>query len=203
MALKYRAVLWDFDGVIFDSDKEAWRAGGALLAHHGLEMEPYERFRHRASNHWQWYFERGVPWSTEECRTFFYAHYDLSGCGLVAGVREILPHLRDRDVSCGIVSAHHTDDIITKLEKFGIAEHFPHVAGDAYHKKEALEEACKALGVECAEALFVGDMLSDVADGKAAGVATVLFAPADSPHVTEAHHHITELPQLLKLLIED
>lgn len=198
--LKYQVVLWDFDGVIFDSDKAVWRAACALLLRHGLMPEPYEKFRHRANNHFKWYAERGVPWSEEECREFFYKHYDTSACGLMNGVREMLAYLRDQEVRCGIVSSHHLDDILIKLQKFDIAEHFPHILGGAWHKREALEKACAMFEVPRAEALFVGDMLSDVTDGGAAGVTTVLFAPSDSPHAAEAHHHIVDLKQLKLLL---
>ena len=199
MNRKYRALLWDFDGVIFDSDKAVCRAVNVLLTHHGLQTIPYAEFRHRTDNHFEWYVKKGVTWGTEEIRNFFYRHYDTSDCGLVDGVSEVLAFAREQGLQNGIVSAHHTDDIRVKLARFGIDEHFPCVSGGTAHKKEALDETCATLGVACSEALFVGDMLSDVRDGRAAGVTTVLLAPVDSPHASEAHHHITDLRQLKSL----
>ncbi len=201
-SFKYRAVLWDFDGVIFDSDRAVWHAANAVLSAHGLEQEPYEKFRHRTNNHFKWYLERGVPWSEQEVRAFFFKNYDSSTCGLIPGVHETLAHFHRQGVRCGIVSAHRYEDVVAKLERFGIARYFSHVVGDAYHKQEALKDACTVFEVESVEALFVGDMLSDVIDGKAAGVITVLFAPIDSPHAAQAHHHITDLAQLQTLIVD-
>jgi HAD superfamily hydrolase (TIGR01549 family) len=198
---KYQAVLWDWDGVIFDSDREIWRATGVALAHYDAQVEPYEIFRHRKSNHLSRYIDYGVPESAkEELGRIFFEHYDISRCGLMKGVREILLHLQNTSVPCGIVSAHQTEEILLKLSQFGAAHHFQHVIGAAWHKQQALIDVCDKFEVSPENVLFVGDMLSDVLDGKAAGVTTVLYAPVDSPHATKAHHHITSLEQLISLL---
>lgn len=194
-----RAVLWDFDGVIFDSDKAVLQARNAILRHHGLAEQPFEEYRHRPHNHFRYYRERGIELSDGEIRNFFYAAYDPSDCGLVAGVRTVLSHLHISGVTCGIVSGHTQKDIHEKLVQFGIGRYFSFVRGGVFHKKESIEEACVLLAVPVAETWYVGDMFADVEDGKAAGVTTVLYAPHDYPYRAHAHHHITDLVQLQTL----
>lgn len=200
MKRKYQAVVWDFDGVIFDSEEAAWRATNAVRAKHGLQPEVREIHRHRPTNRSWWYIERGIPLEPKECQKLWLEHYDNSSCGLVDGALELLGLFQSCGIPSAIVSAHRGYDIQAKLEKFGIVDHFAHVLGDTWDKKENLLKVCGHLGVSPANALFVGDLLSDVEDGKTAGLTTVLFAPADSPHAPEAHHHITHLGELIPLL---
>jgi phosphoglycolate phosphatase-like HAD superfamily hydrolase len=48
--MKYHAVLWDWDGTLFNSDYEVWRADNLALAQHGFPTRTYDVFRHRAAN---------------------------------------------------------------------------------------------------------------------------------------------------------
>lgn len=109
--------------------------------------------------------------------------------------REFLHTLRHRERA-------QADEILERIAHFRIARHFRHVVGGVRSKRDALIEACSVLGSRPDEALFVGDLLSDILDGKAAGMTTVLYAPADSPHAGQAHHHITELERLKQLLTD-
>ncbi len=200
MKRKYQAVVWDFDGVIFDSEEAAWRATNAVRAKHGLQPEAREVHRHRPTNRSWWYIERGIPLSAEECGKSWREHYDTSLCSLVEGALELLSHLQAYEMPSAIVSANRKHDVHAKLEQFGVASYFAHVFGDSWSKKDNLLQVCAHFGVAPADALFVGDLLSDVEDGRAAGLTTVLLAPADSPHAPEAHHHITHLKHLVPLL---
>ena len=200
MKRKYQAVVWDFDGVIFDSEEAAWRATNAVRAKHGLQPEARETHRHRPTNHSWWYIERGIPLSVEECQKLWHEYYDPTFCGLVDGVLELLSHLQTEEIPSAIVSANRKGSINLRLEKFGLVDHFAHVFGDSWNKKDNLLQVCAHLKVAPANAIFVGDLLSDVQDGRAAGLTTVLLTPADSPHAPEAHHHITRLEHLVPLL---
>jgi HAD superfamily hydrolase (TIGR01509 family) len=68
--------------------------------------------------------------------------------------------------------------VISELEHFGMAKYFSHVvtAMDTYKPKpspEALIKAVQAIDVQICDCLIVGDSVSDVRAGKAAGAATV------------------------------
>lgn len=200
MTVKYRAVLWDFDGVIFDSEEAGWRTTNMIRAKYGLQPETRETHRHRPTNHSSWYIERGIPLGPQECRQLWNEHYDNSLVGLMEGALELLHHLKEKGIPSAIVSAHSVGDIQVKLGNLGVVDHFAHVLGDAWDKKENLIDVCNRLGILPLDALFVGDLPSDVLDGRAAGVTTVLLAPPDSPHSGKAHHHISSLEQLKLLL---
>lgn len=198
--MKYRAVLWDWDGTLFDSDYQVWRAMTAAYRQFNFPTEPYETFRFRESNH----FDRGIgplPRETiHQIRLTFREHFDTTSCLLVKHAGAVLRVLEERSILCAIISAHRRDDIMVKIGKHRILHHFEHVIGGAGEKTAALIETCKLLEIAPNEALFVGDLLCDVRDGKAAGVRTVLYAAHESPHIRHAHHHITDLRQLIGLL---
>jgi HAD superfamily hydrolase (TIGR01509 family) len=70
------------------------------------------------------------------------------------------------------------DAIISELERFGIAEYFTYVvtALDTHKPKpspEALIKCVRALDVQICDCVIVGDSVSDVRAGKAAGARTV------------------------------
>ena len=200
MKRKYQAVVWDFDGVILDSEEAAWHATNAVRAKHGLQPEVREIYRHRPTNRSWWHIDRGVPLGAGECQKLWREHYDDSLCSLVDGVLELLSHHQTEEIPCAIVSANDHSSINLKLEKFDLHDYFAYVSGGTWDKKERLSAVCRRFSIAPSNALFVGDLLSDLQDGKAAGLTTVLLAPADSPHAPEAHHHITHLEQLVPLL---
>jgi HAD superfamily hydrolase (TIGR01509 family) len=68
--------------------------------------------------------------------------------------------------------------VAAELEQFGLAKYFSHVvtAMDTHKPKpspEALIKAVQAIDVQICDCLIVGDSVSDVRAGKAAGAATV------------------------------
>jgi phosphoglycolate phosphatase len=199
--MKYRAVLWDWDGTLFDSDREVYRACCVAYARYNLPIEPYEEFRHRADN--QFVHPKGqvVPEGViQEIRRIFFDHFNGSSCDLIESASEVLDRLSQRSVPNSIVSAHPANDIVRRLRYFGIRHHFNHVIGGISQKRDAIRSVCADLKVAPQKALFVGDLLSDVKDGNAAGVHTVLYAPADSPHTSHPTYHITHLREVLSLL---
>ena len=200
--MKYQAVLWDWDGTLFDSDYEVWRATTAAYRQFNFPTEPYETFRLRDSNH----FDRGLGTVSEEVihkiRDAFHANFDTSHCSLVKHATTVLNVLERRSVVCAIVSAHRRESILTRLAEMGINHHFRHVVGGARNKESAIIETCERIGAGLERTLFVGDLPCDIHDGRAAGIQTVLYAPLDSPHKELAHHHITDLRQLIGLFAQ-
>ena len=196
----YRAVLWDWDGTLFDSDRECWRANTKVHVKHGLPTEGYEVYRRRIGN--------GIVRSVgpiaqniiDQVRVDFFTEFDSSNCHLIEGVDEVLFEIKRRGLSCGIVSAHGESEIIERMEKFGITHHFRRVVGGMRNKSPALLNVCDEFGVAPKETLFVGDLLSDVLDGNAAGLHTVLYAPDDYPHMQYPTHRIAHLREIIRLL---
>lgn len=101
------------------------------------------------------------------------------------------------------------DNIIAELHQLGLAKYFAHVvtALDTHKPKpspEALIKAVRALDVEMCDCVIVGDSVSDVRAGKAAGIRTVavlsgLFSREELSRTSPdlIINDVTELPQFI------
>ena len=199
--MKYKAVLWDWDGTLFDSDRECWRAHNLAHAKYNFPTESYETYRHRPANGIVRALGPEVaPETAQMVRKAFFDYFDALRCDLVEGASEVLLYLQGLSVPCSIISAHPVNEVLASVNRFGLIGHFRHVIGGTREKQATLLTVCKELGVSPDEALFVGDLLSDVKDGNAAGLHTVLYAPLDSPHASRPTYHITSLRDVIPLL---
>ena len=197
---KIEAVVWDFDGVIHDSETFICDTANHLLLKHGLQEVSYEEFRNRQSNDWTFYRERGMTLTDSQFREFFYGFYESSKCGLVEGVLHTLGLLCDQGICCAIVSAHRTVGVEQKLRELAITSFLSPVIGGTVHKSDAMREVCRMLEVPPENALYVGDLRSDVSEAREAGLVSVLLAPPDYPYRDEAQYHINCITELLLLV---
>jgi phosphoglycolate phosphatase-like HAD superfamily hydrolase len=121
---------------------------------------------------------------------------------LVDGAADVLAYLQERFVPCSIVSAHPVAEVLATVKRLEIGHHFRHIIGGIHEKKTTLSQVCESFGIAPREALFVGDLLSDVNDGNAAGLHTALYASPDYPHASLANYHVTHLSDIIPLLEE-
>ena len=199
--MEIQAALFDWDGFLLDSEAACLTAHNVVVRECGLPELTAEQYRRRPNNTIEWYRSSGIHLPTEEIYRLFFANFDISQCGLVSGARELLTNLVDRKVHIAIVSAHPANEIEQRLSEFGIRDVFRQVYGDARNgKRDAILEVCGRLEVLPHNTLFGDDMPGGVADGKAAGVRTVLYAPSDYPNEHVADHHVSDLRHILALL---
>ena len=198
--MKWTGAIFDFDGVIFDSEHAVHKAGNAVLKEHKLNEVSAEEFRKRKGNDWEWYERRGVSVPHKDIRNLFYQHFDRRSCGVTRNIRAVLHEFSTGNIPCGIVSAHNKDELVETLDRFRLRHYFKEVVGDTLHKKEMLEHLCERFSSPPSQTLFIGDLASDMEHGNKAELVTVLLAPPDYPHTEDAHHHIHELRELLYFL---
>lgn len=187
-----RALLFDFDGTLWDSETAVFEAYRRMYDDHGHTLgldewaaavgtldgfDPMADLELRLGRA----LDRAVvdPWERVD---------DLmKGIDLRVGVREWLDDARDRGLALGIVSSNDGRWIRHHLDRLGIGELWRVIVaadGDARRAKPSpllYREALAELGVETREAIAVEDSPHGIAAAKSAG----LFCVAVPNEVTQ------------------
>ncbi|HEX7260738.1 MAG TPA: HAD family phosphatase [Luteolibacter sp.] len=187
--MAFSAVLFDFDGVLVDTEWAIYQAWLRTFRTHGHEL-PLEVYTHcigsdfatwSPKTHLEELSGLAFDWHDLDARRQEAILADLTGEGPMPGVIFLLEKLARREIRRAVVSSssHHWVD--GWLEKLSFANHFETVVcrGDAPRIKPAPDlylEAAKRLGLEPAECLVIEDSLNGVNAAKAAGM-TVWVVP--------------------------
>lgn len=181
--MAFRAVLFDFDGVVVDTEwaiYDAWHR--TFAAHHQpLPLEVYTQCIGSDFNTWspKTHLEeltgKSFDWHALDENRQIEIHRDLEGSGPMPGVAEILDMLIAKKMARAVVSSssHHWVD--GWLEKLRLMSYFDNVVcrGDAPRIKPAPDlylEGARRLGLEPADCLVLEDSLNGIKAAKAAGM---------------------------------
>lgn len=177
------AVLFDFDGVLVDTEWAIYNAWHRTFIENGhpLPLEIYTRCIGSDFNTWspKVHLEElsglTFDWHDLDERRQERIVQDLAGEGAMPGVVELLDKLEQAGIRKAVVSSssHHWVD--GWLEKIGLAGRFEQVVcrGDAERIKPAPDlylEAMRRLDLEPQDCLVIEDSLNGIKAAKAAGV---------------------------------
>lgn len=181
--MRTTAVLFDFDGVLVDTEwaiYQAWRR--TFEAHdHDLPLEIYTRCIGSDFQSWspKTHLEdltgRAFDWHDLDARRQIDIHAELDGIGPMPGVRGLLEKLPDRSLPAAVVSSSSHQWVDGWLEKLGLLHHFHATVcrGDAPRIKPAPDlflAAAERLAVDPRECLVIEDSLNGLSAAKAAGM---------------------------------
>jgi HAD superfamily hydrolase (TIGR01509 family) len=192
MAGRYRAIVFDLDGVLWDGEPLYHEAFNVVLRPRGhvVTSEDYEQIiGNSVENAWAWVLKRyGIA---EEPGPFYHA-YDVAVLELLAapveplpGVRELLRELKSRRIPVGLASASLRNWVDATLEGIGLAGQFDTTvaAGEVPHAKPAPDLYLKAaanLGVDPKLCVACEDSTSGIKSAKAAGMYTIQVRAAST-----------------------
>lgn len=200
-----RAVVFDMDGVLFDTErlcKDSWVAIAGekeipdmeevfplcigrnvtdsrdiIMEHYG-ETFPYETFRKEASEwFWREIEEKGLP--------------------IKKGVLELLEYLKKKGYRIGLASSSNRASVMRHLERAKIQEFFSEVIGgdQILHSKPEPDIyllACEKLGVEPGEAYAIEDSYNGIRSAFRAGMKPVMV-----PDLLPATEEMRELSRVI------
>ena len=176
-----RAVVFDFDGLILDTETSEYATVREAYAELGLELDvpPWQRRIGTHSRHWLDELEdlAGPLPDKEAIRERRVArHHELIAAEVaMPGVVELVEEAAARGLRLGVASSSQDTWVGPHLERLGLRHHFACLScrSESVPAKPAPDvylQACERLEVEPADAVAVEDSPNGVAAAKAAGL---------------------------------
>lgn len=184
---KFKAVFWDFGGVILSSPFDAFNA---YERQHGLPIDFIRTInsRHPDTNAWALIERREVD--SIQFDALFAKESEAAGhlvpgldvLGMLSGsVRPEMVTALDRVIEAGYITACLTNNVSTdhsRAEVDAVMERFHHViesskVGCRKPEPEFYEIACATVGVEPHEVVFLDDLGINLKPAKAMGMTTI------------------------------
>ena len=181
--IKYKLVIFDWDGTIGDTFPGAYRVLNRLLRENGREdisKDDYSRIAHSGAE-FLVSSAMGIKNNTERSRKRYqkYVEFYLDDpeFELFSGVKETLEKMRNEGVSLAVVSNKMTSVVRLQIKLSGCETLFDHVLceNDGFPMKPSPEgtlEIVKKSGAALSETLLVGDSIIDVITGRKCGIDT-------------------------------
>ena len=178
----FDVVLFDWDGVMYDSMENIARYAQEVCRHFGKDENVQNFLASYDQPFWDYYERQGIPCKTAEERADIYSLYhdqirpvlendpSVKQPAIFPEIIDTLKELRARGLKIGIVSAHKPNEIIDVLTQAGLADAIDFMVGLAHNKAEGIATLCKENGFDPERVLMLGDLPSDLRDGRAAGV---------------------------------
>ena len=179
--MPYRALLWDNDGVLVDTESLYFAATRAVMAHIGVDLTEelyFELFLVRSSGAWHLAAERGLGEAEIAAlrreRNAIYIGLLEKEPLVIGGVREALRELRPHFLM-GIVTSSRRDHFEAIHRRTGFREYFDFALTieDYARSKPAPDPYLAAIaraGVPAAECLAIEDAPRGLAAARAAGL---------------------------------
>jgi len=215
--LRFRAVIFDLDGVIWDGEPLYHDAFNVVLAPYGhtvTELDYSQIIGLSVEAAWNWVRHH---FSLTESPTVFYRIYNNAVLNLMrqpreplSGVADLLKQLKARGIQVGIASASLRQWVDTTLDGLGLNGAFTTTvtASEVEHSKPAPDlylAAAKRLGVPPADCLAFEDTPSGIASAKAAGMFAVQVRASSMalPPLSEADMVIDKYVDFDMSVLED
>lgn len=192
--MKYKAVIFDMDGVIFDSERlvlEGWQEIAAKYGIKGIEevlprclgvnaQATREIFRE--------YYGQDFPYDEykKEASALFHSRYGNGKLPLKPGVKELLSYLKENGYLVGLASSTRQAIVEQEIRDAGLMPYFDNlVCGDMLKSSKPEPDiylkACENLDVEPRMAVAVEDSYNGIRSAKRAGMVPVMVPDMVQP----------------------
>ncbi|MCI7042401.1 MAG: HAD family phosphatase [Lachnospiraceae bacterium] len=192
--MKYKAVIFDMDGVIFDSERlvlEGWQEIAAKYGIKGMEevlprclgvnaQATREIFRE--------YYGQDFPYDEykKEASALFHSRYGNGKLPLKPGVKELLSYLKENGYLVGLASSTRQAIVEQEIRDAGLMPYFDNlVCGDMLKRSKPEPDiylkACENLDVEPRMAVAVEDSYNGIRSAKRAGMVPVMVPDMVQP----------------------
>lgn len=202
MSSPLQAVVFDFDGLVIDSELVIYEmAAGAFAAHgHELTMEAWAAgvgvSGEEADAWWPAICEAAGAegFALEDFEAAYRAQArDLDAIPLMPGVTELLKALHYEGVPCGVASSSNREWLVRHTTRFGLTSYFQTlvgadvVGGRGKPAPAVYLRALEDLGADPARSVALEDSAHGAAAAKAAGMAVVAVPSELTRHNDFSH----------------
>ena len=201
----YDAVVFDMDGVIFDSEKEVLLSWLEIAEKHGIKnfREPYLRCigttRARTEQILREAYGDDFPYDAyrAEQSAMFHQKNDGGRLPVKPGVRELLAFLKSEGKKIGLASSTRRETVLAELRDAGLLELFDTVVtGEAVQNSKPAPDiflfACEALGVSTSRTFAIEDSYNGIKSANAGGLRPIMV-----PDLLPANEEMQELSETI------
>lgn len=180
-------VIFDMDGVIFDSEKcviECWKEIAQKYGIVNVEdacMECLGVNRQETKEKWLVRYGQDFPYDDykSEMSALYHSRYSEGRLPLKKGVTELLEVLKAKQISTAIASSTRTDLVNREIGDAGLLPYFDYiVGGDMVTRSKPAPDiflkACELLGVEGKDAYVIEDSYNGVRAANAARAKAIM-----------------------------
>lgn len=191
-----KAVVFDMDGVIFDSEKlyrKHWMITGKEYGIPELQMQDLcnqiaGATKERNEKLMKSYFGEEFDYNAFRSKTMTRMDEDIrkNGVELKPGVLELFRFLREQGIKIGLATSTQQERAERNLRNAGILEYFDYImyGGIVANGKPAPDiylAACEGLGVAPCETIGIEDSINGVKSSAAAGLYTIMVIDLIEP----------------------
>ncbi len=191
---KFKAVVFDMDGVIFDSEVcviESWKV---VAERYGIEnvesILPHCLGRNYSTTKQIFldYYGEDFPYDEykQECSKVYHDNYDGGRLPMKPGIRELLQFLKEQKYKVGLASSTRKSTIVLQLEDANLIQYFDDlVSGDMLTKSKPEPDiylmACERLGINPKEGIAIEDSFNGIRSAYRAGMFPIMVPDLMQP----------------------
>ena len=191
---KIKALVFDMDGLLIDSERivqRAWKEAGAALGYAGIEEHIYPLLGANVKRRVEYFRENfGEDFPLESFnewnRNAFYRIVEEEGLPLKPGVVSLIERAKARGLKIGLATSSRQEYARDALSRVGIWDYFDDgVFGDQVTKAKPDPEiyllACEKIGIEPKNALALEDAPAGIRAAVSAGMSVVMVQDLVQP----------------------
>lgn len=188
------AVVFDMDGVLFDTQKvytRTWMEVAEILNLPDFDEPAFQCIgRNRMDQEiiLRKYYPQGFPFDEfyRLKNEIFDRHIREDGIPLMKGTKELLEYLKENDAKVAIASSSRRDVIQHHINETGLTDYFQKIVGGdmVVHSKPCPDiyiKACEELQVIPEETFAIEDSYNGIRSASSAGMKTVMIPDVQPP----------------------
>lgn len=181
------AVIFDMDGVIFDSERlvlSCWEKVGEKYGFQGIDevfLPCIGTNEVKTKEIVMDYYGQDFPYETfrQEASVLFHERVDLDGLPVKKGVREILDYLKEQEIPTAVASSTRLEAVSGELKQAGLYEYFKVVMGGDQLKRSKPEPdiylmTCEKMDVIPSRAYAIEDSYNGIRSSFRAGMRPIM-----------------------------
>lgn len=193
--MKYKAVIFDMDGVIFDSERFVLECWKEIAKREGIKdmEEVFHRCigtnKHKTKEILLEHYGADFAYDIfqKEASKLFHSRYDNGRLPMKTGVTKLLPYLKGQGFRIGLASSTRYEVVQQELQDAGILSYFESLTcGDMVKQSkpepEIFLKACESLSVDAKEAIAIEDSFNGIRAAHRAGMLAVMVPDIIAPN---------------------